>query len=130
MSKNFKKWNDVKEKVNNLDPTKHYFKEREIWWCYCGENVGFEQDGKGDLFLRPVLIIKKFSRRLCWVLPLSTQVSKGDFFFPVLSESNIMRMTAIPQLRMIDVKRLSNIMDSISSTELSFVKEKVIDFIR
>jgi mRNA interferase MazF len=130
MTKKFKEWNSIKEKVDDLDTTSHYFKEREIWWCYLGENVGYEQNGKGDLFLRPVLIFKKFNRRLCWVLPLSTRISKGNFFFPVLSENNIIRMTTIPQLKMIDIKRLRDRIDSISSKELGFVKEKVIDFIR
>ena len=130
MKKNFSKWNEVKEKVDTLDASNHYFKERDIWWCYYGANIGFEQDGKGDLFLRPVLIFKKFNQRLCWVLPLSTKISKENFFFPVLSEKNIIRMTILPQLKMIDIKRLVNKVDSISLQELSFIKEKIIDFIR
>ena len=130
MIKNFKKWNEVKEKIDDFNTDDNYFKEREIWWCYIGENIGYEQSGKGNLFLRPVLIFKKFNRRLCWALPLSTKISRGNFFFPVLSESNIIRMTSIPQLKMIDVKRLSNKIDSISNLELDLIKEKVIDFIR
>jgi mRNA interferase MazF len=130
MIKEFRKWCNVKEKVDELDTNNNYFKEREIWWCYLGENIGFEQNGKGDLFLRPVLIFKKFNRKLCWVIPLSTKLSKGNFFFPVLSESNKIRIATIPQLKMIDVKRLSNKIDSISKTELKFIREKVIEFIR
>lgn len=130
MIKEFRKWCNVKEKVDELDTNNNYFKEREIWWCYLGENIGFEQNGKGDLFLRPVLIFKKFNRKLCWVIPLSTKLSKGNFFFPVLSESNKIRIATIPQLKMIDVKRLSNKIDSISKTELEFIREKVIEFIR
>ncbi len=130
MIEEFRKWCNVKEKVDELDTNNNYFKEREIWWCYLGENIGFEQNGKGDLFLRPVLIFKKFNRKLCWVIPLSTKLSKGNFFFPVLSESNKIRIATIPQLKMIDVKRLSNKIDSISKTELEFIREKVIEFIR
>jgi mRNA interferase MazF len=130
MKKDFTRWHEVKEKVDNLDSTNHYFNERDIWWCYCGVNIGMEQDGKGDMFLRPVLVFKKFNRRLCWVLPLSTRVSKGDFFFPLLSESNTIRMAIIPQMRMIDIKRLINKIDLISNQEYGYIKEKVIDFIR
>lgn len=128
--KRFNEWNNIKQSVDDLQTEDHYFKEREIWWCYLGENIGLEQNGKGDSFIRPVLILKKFSRRMCWVLPLSTKVSKGNFFIPVLSESNIIRMTTIPQLRMIDIKRLRNRFDIVSSSELELVKEKVIDIIR
>ncbi len=130
MGKDFNKWNTIKQKIDSLDATNHYFKEREIWWCYCGNNIGMEQDGKGDLFLRPILIFKKFNRRLCWVLPLTTKISKGDFFFPLLSESNVIRICIIPQMRMIDIKRLRDKIDSISKYEHKLLKEKITDFIR
>lgn len=130
MEKNFKKWHAVKESVNNLDSRSLYFREKEIWWCYVGANFGFEQDGKGGLFMRPVLILKKFSRNLCWVLPLSTKVSRGDFFFPLLSESNTIRMTTLPQMRLVDSRRLINKIDRISTLGHSFIKEKIIAFIR
>jgi mRNA interferase MazF len=81
MRKDFIKWNEVKEGVNSLDPSNIYFNEREIWWCYLGLNVGIEEDGKGENFMRPVLIINKFSRRLCWVIPLSTIVSIMEYGF-------------------------------------------------
>ena len=32
------------------------FKEREVWWCKIGLNVGVEQDGKGNNYTRPILI--------------------------------------------------------------------------
>lgn len=67
---------------------------------------------------------------LCWILPLSTKVKTGNFFFPLLTTSNIIRIAALHQLRLIDSKRLTSIIDSISLTEHNFIKQSVTDFIR
>ncbi len=123
--KNYKQWHVVKVKVNDAEHAHVYFKEREIWWCYCGANIGMEEDGKGDQFKRPFLIFKKFNKRLCWAIPLSTQVARGSFFFYLLAESNIIRMAIMPQMRMIDSKRLIKKTDIISMTEYGFIKEKI-----
>ena len=39
--------------------------------CHLGANVGFEQDGIGEDFLRPVLILRKFNVYMFWALPLT-----------------------------------------------------------
>lgn len=57
MEKNFDKWNGEKKRVNIRDENT-LFHEREVWWCSLGVNIGFEQDGKNDIFERPVLIIR------------------------------------------------------------------------
>lgn len=80
MEKNFDSWNIEKKKIHNQE-TKVLFHEREIWWCSIGLNIGDEQDGKNELFERPVLVIKKFNNRLAWVLPLSTKAKAGPYYF-------------------------------------------------
>lgn len=130
MQKDFDRWNTIKRIVNTLDPSFLFFSEREIWWCHLGANIGQEQDGKGNNFMRPVLIFKKFNRNLYWVIPLSMQVRIGAFFFPLLAKSNIIRTAILPQLRLIDSKRLIEKIDLISLQEHSFIQEKVIAFIR
>lgn len=59
MTKEFIKWNSEKVLVHT-DKVRPFFHEREVWWCSLGINVGFEQDGSGKDFLRPIVIIKKF----------------------------------------------------------------------
>lgn len=129
MDKDFDLWNH-KKKIIDCSAGEIYYNEREIWWCYLGANVGMEQDGKGNYFMRPVLIYKKFSRNLCWVIPLSTKVLRGNFFFPLLSRSNIFRTAIISQLKSIDIKRLIEKIDSISVMEYEFIKEKTTDFMQ
>jgi hypothetical protein len=47
--KNFADWFPVKTKINERQkyPT---FKTRDVFWCYLGENVGNEEDGKGEFY--------------------------------------------------------------------------------
>ena len=130
MHKDFDIWNDLKKGINSSDATGIYFNEGEIWWCHIGINIGLEQNGKGKNFSRPVLIFKKFNRCICWVLPLSQKFRSGSFFFPLLSESNTIRMAILPQMKLIDAKRLIKKIDSISRQESRFVTEKIIAFIR
>jgi len=130
MQKDFDGWNNQKKRVNDIDSSNIYFKEREIWWCHFGANIGQEQDGKGEKFMRPILVFKKFTRSLCWGIPLSTKVRSGSFFFPLLAESNIIRIATLLQMKLIDTKRLVEKLDSISEMEHGFVKEKITAFIR
>ena len=60
MPDDFDKWNNKKKQlhVRTNAPT---FKEREVWWCSLGANIGTEQNGKGQNFTRPVLVLRKFS---------------------------------------------------------------------
>lgn len=56
----FDKWNAVKKKLQ--DETRvRYFRERQVWWCSIGQNLGSESYGKGETFTRPVLVFKKLS---------------------------------------------------------------------
>ena len=61
MEKNFLKWHKEKEQINSTKGTA-LFHEREVWWCRVGVNVGFEMDGRGETFERPVVIVKKFNK--------------------------------------------------------------------
>ena len=61
MQKDFDKWNLEKKSIHSNQEFPFY-NEREIWWCSLGVNVGFEQDGTGQKFDRPVLVIKGFNK--------------------------------------------------------------------
>ncbi len=56
--KDFDTWNNLKKGVN-AGKGKLY-KERDIWWCSLGVNVGFEQDGTGNSYERPVVVLRGF----------------------------------------------------------------------
>ncbi|MDR0299066.1 MAG: hypothetical protein LBI13_03170 [Streptococcaceae bacterium] len=47
--KEFDFWNNEKKHLNNREKA-FYVKEREIWYCSLGVNVGYEIDGKHEQF--------------------------------------------------------------------------------
>ncbi|MEK9174552.1 MAG: hypothetical protein AAB725_01115 [Patescibacteria group bacterium] len=57
MKKDFQKWHSKKSWINDIDKPP-FFHEREIWFCYLGANVGFEQDGTGEDFLETIKKLK------------------------------------------------------------------------
>ena len=81
MSKKFDEWNNIKQKLHNKKSKIIIPKNREIYWASIGVNVGFEQDGKGEIFSRPVLVVKRYSKNLFFGVPLSTQIKEGSFFY-------------------------------------------------
>lgn len=64
--------------------TIHLFNEREIWWCSIGENIGFEGDGKNDMFERPVLILKKYNAEVFFGAPLTTSTKEHPLRYPYM----------------------------------------------
>jgi mRNA interferase MazF len=104
-----------------------FFHEREVWWCSLGHNVGFEQDGKGEKFARPVLVFKKFNKEVFWALPISTRIKKSKFYAPVKLNDNIDRVAIISQLRLIDAKRLIDKIGVVSEANYKDIRKAVIN---
>jgi len=121
--KNFDAWNDIKKEIDNHVNT-IIFKERDIFWTSIGENIGFEQNGKGDIFSRPVLVMKKFSKNMFFGIPLSTQMKQGNFFFEF--DLNGEKSNAlIVQGRLFDAKRLENKIGMIEKGDFEYLKTKL-----
>lgn len=71
-------------------------------------NVGFEQDGTGEEFERPVLILAAMSRNTCYVVPLTTSPKKHKHRIPIGVVDGKSASALISQIRLIDTKRLVN----------------------
>lgn len=82
-----------------------YFREGEIWWACLGLNIGYEQNGKNENFERPVLVVKKFSRHMLWVIPLSSKL-KDHPYYHQYKLNNIAYSAILIQLRLVSSKRL------------------------
>jgi mRNA interferase MazF len=104
--KKFDEWNDVKKNLNNAKKD-IFFEEREIFWASIGYNIGFEQNGKGKVFSRPVLVVTKFSKNIFLGVPLSSQIKDGNFFFKFKLNGEISTALLV-QARLFDSKRLEN----------------------
>ncbi len=113
--KNFSLWAILKPKLDNKLST-ILIKERDIVWCSIGENIGDEESGKGDLFLRPVLVIRKFNSNLFFVTPLTTKI-KDNPYYVKYTLHGIEYSAMISQIRVIDRKRMRNKVAKIDKTD-------------
>jgi mRNA-degrading endonuclease toxin of MazEF toxin-antitoxin module len=104
-------------------------KEGEVYWCTLGENIGDEENGKGEDFRRPVLIFKKFNNNIFWGIPMSTKIKNNKYYVKVLLK-NVEQSVMISQLRILDTKRLDEKMGYISYVEFLRVEESIINIIK
>jgi len=58
MQKDFDQWNEKKKQIDAKE-NRLFFYQREIWWVNLGLNIGYEQNGKGIEYTRPVIIAGK-----------------------------------------------------------------------
>ncbi|MDO8551991.1 MAG: type II toxin-antitoxin system PemK/MazF family toxin [bacterium] len=104
MQKDFDGWNEAKKKTNAEHP--RLYTVREIWWCRFGVNIGTEQDGKGELFLRPAIILRGFGPDACLVAPLTTSAREHPLRVPVGIVDGYSARANISQMRVVDTRRL------------------------
>lgn len=107
MNKDFDTWNRCKKSVHS-DRSNQPYLERDIWWCSFGINVGFEHDGTGTEYQRPIVILKGFSDKTCLVAPLTSSLSVHRFRVPIGIVDGRNASAILSQMRVIDTKRLIN----------------------
>jgi mRNA interferase MazF len=122
--KDFDQWNEVKKKIEIQDRTP-LFKNREIFNTKIGENIGFEQCGKGDESIRPVLIFKKLTKEMFLGIPLSTTEREGSFFFKFEFIDNIQSTALLVQIRLFSSKRLINKIGMIKKQDFEVLNKKL-----
>jgi len=125
MKKDFQVWHNKKENIEDKEK-RVFFHEREIWFCHLGTNVGFEQDGKGENFSRPVIVFRKFNNEVFWAIPLTTRNKGGKFYMTIDLEDGIHRMAILSQLRLIDAKRIYFKIGVINKKTHKSLEEKII----
>jgi len=105
----FDKWN-TKKKERSISKQIIGIKERDIVFLQMGKNIGYEQDGKGAEFLRPVVIYKKYNRNMFLGIPLTTQLKENRYYFTFTyknrSEKEIQNAALLSQIRVYDTKRV------------------------
>jgi len=123
MKKDFDKWNKKKKIINEQDFSDLlFFHEREIWWCSMGLNIGNEQDGSGDEYRRPVLILKGLSIQTCLVVPLTASAHLHPLRPSIGLVNGKEAKVLISQIRVIDKRRLVS--------KIGYLDQKIFDEIR
>ena len=105
MAKEFDIWNKQKKMID-AKKDRTFYHRREIWWCSLGINIGSEQDGTGELFDRPVVVIKDFNQNIFFGVALTGQrkENKHHFYLGIIDGQE--NSAILSQVRLIDTKRL------------------------
>ena len=128
MKKDYKKWMEEKSKINNTNSMPVGFHVREIWWCSIGENVGVEIDGKGEKYLRPVLIIKKFGQNAFLGLPFTSKPHKIKKFYYPYNLSGKQDLIIFSQIRAMDTNRLFRKIETMPKSTFNDMFQKMFQY--
>ena len=127
MDENFDKWNEIKKEITK-ETIIVGFKNREIFYLKMGKNIGYEQDGKGENFVRPIVILKGFNKDIFLGIPLSTKIKDGKFYYHFKFEKQgkfIENVALLSQLRLFSTKRLLNKIGMMNEKDFCDMKEKL-----
>ena len=126
MNKNFDEWNEIKKKIDNKN-IEIKFRARDIFWMSVGQNVGYETFGKGDEFLRPVLVYKKLSKETFIGIPLTSKQKEGSYYFSFNFKGKI-SIAMFNQMRVFDIRRKKAFNSRISEDTFLQLKNKLKTF--
>ncbi len=130
MYKDYKKWTPVKKEINDLNLRPLWYKERDIWICNLGENIGFEEDGKGNDFTRPVLILKVFNKYFCYVVSLSTTKKRGKYFYSFDGRTGKISVVLLSHSKSIDSLRLRKKIGFVSKEDFNKIIENLFHILK
>jgi mRNA interferase MazF len=126
MERDFNRWNEQKKIIaRNAKSRSPFPKEQEVWMCVVGKNIGYEQDGSGLSFSRPVIVVKKFNNKMFWVVPLSTKQKELDFYMNFIDLSGQPVSAILAQLKLISIKRFKRNMYELPRVEFEEIRTRL-----
>jgi len=102
----FNAWNRQKKELDAKDFYRNV-KVREVVFVKMGKNIGYEQDGKGEEFIRPVLVFKRFNKHQFLGFALTSKKKEGRFYVEI-RHNNRTSYVILSQLRTYSTKRVVN----------------------
>ncbi len=124
MEKIFDEWNEVKKELAKNE-RKLGIKSREIFWT----NIGYEQNGKGKNFARPVIVVRKLTKDLFLGIPTTTTLREDNDYFHKFKyktkNNNVVIVSAlILQIKVFSIKRIMNKIGMIHKDDFEIIIEK------
>jgi len=123
MKKDYTNWHKIKRAIEQKE-NRIYFQVRDVFFCSIGENVGFEQDGRGEEFLRPIIVVKKFNNEIFLGVPLTHTDKRGKYYF-AFDLNKEKSVAIISQVRLFDAKRMKYKIGMINEKDFIVLKEKI-----
>jgi len=121
--KDFDTWNGFKKDINKTEGK--LYKQRDIWWCSLGVNVGFEQDGTGKEYERPVVVLRGFNKAVCLVVPLTTSTKENKYHVALGKVDNKPAAAIISQVRLVDTRRFVDKIGMLNKEKFEELKNAV-----
>ncbi len=126
MQKDFDAWNKRKKEIHkgmqgDNFPAVH---QRDIWWCSIGLNIGDEQDGRNADFERPVLVLKRFNRKIVLGVPLTSMPKDNPYYFSFTFQ-NVVFVALLSQLRLLSTVRFTRRMTRIERSLFTQIMEQI-----
>jgi dTDP-4-dehydrorhamnose reductase len=128
MNKEFDLWNENKKDIS-FNKTVIKFQQKHIIYMKIGCNVGFEEDGKGEDFLRPVLVYKKFNNRVFLGIPLTSKEKNDKFHFEFKYKKSKKSYAILSQIRLFDIQRAKYYDGKMLDKYFHELQEKLLDLI-
>ena len=125
----FLEWVYTAIALNSLKSRLH-FNEGEVWNCHLGMNIGDEEMGKStsEEYLRPVIILKKFSKKLCLVVPLTSTLKNAPYSYKFIFRDK-QSLAMLTQIRSIDASRLHSFMGKMKVKDYRELMKKLMTFL-
>ena len=87
--------------------------------------MGYEQDGVGKEFHRPVIILRGFSKQVCLIVPLTTSEKTNPYHFSLGKIRDRNSFAIISQIRLIDTRRLVDKVGMLDKEKFVALKKSV-----
>ncbi len=127
--KKFIIWSTRKIDIHLDERAEFYFYEKEVWWASVGENVGSEANGKNFHFERPVIVLKKFSKDMLFVIPTTTKTKDGSWYHPI-EYGNVQTRAILAQARTMSAKRLIRKIGNLSPEQFEALQNAFMGLIK
>lgn len=123
----FDKWNKQKKSL-------HLRKQRiipypqvgEVWMGIVGKNIGNEQNGGGNNFSRPILVVKRFNTQMFWVVPISSKQKSLNYYFNFTDPNGRSSTIILAQLKLASVKRFNRFIYILNKEQYETVINKLV----
>lgn len=122
----FDHWNKIKKEIDGESKDKKV-SIGKIYWCNVGKNIGREIYGKGDRFVRPVLVLNLFPNGMFLGVPLSSQTKNktGFMFYKFKDSKQNTQVALLGQIRIFNTKRKVTYMSLVNDETLKEIKNQI-----
>ncbi|HWC57657.1 MAG TPA: type II toxin-antitoxin system PemK/MazF family toxin [Candidatus Paceibacterota bacterium] len=120
--KDFNDWNKKKIRIDG-NKTFNHPREKEIWWCSIGVNVGSEVFGKGHDYTRPVLVINAEGSEIFIGIPLTSNIKNRKYSCIIKTDDDVLHTALVYQVRSFDKRRLTERKYVLSDREYTKIKK-------